>query len=238
MYERIRRDIPGSYGRTDAWWTHRRLRDDPDQREGMSDLRTIVSRGAGGDVTGYAQIRIEPRWDGTHAAHKVKVIELFGTTPESWAGIWSTTIGHDLAGTVEAPHRPLDEPLLGMLAAPRRTTQMLSDNMWIRILNVEDALTGRTYSEGGSLTFGVSDRMGLVEGTWRLETDGVETTCLPVDDPPQISFDIEVLGTAMLGSPRFAELMRIGRVDGAPEVAIVADRLFRHHRSPVCPEVF
>ena len=238
VYERIRRDLPGSYGRSDAWWTNRRLRDDPDEREGMSDLRTLVSLGPGGEVTGYAQIRIEPRWGESHADHKVRVIELFGTTPESWAGIWSAAIGHDLAGTVEASHRALDDTLLCMLAAPRRTTQALSDNLWIRILDVEAALTGRSYSGSGSLTFGVSDRIGLTEGTWHLETDGGATTCSTTDDEPLISFDIEVLGAAMLGRPRFFELMRVGRVDGDPDVAIAADRIFRHHRAPVCPEVF
>lgn len=237
-YEHIRRDIPGTYGRSAAWWADRVLKDDPDDRDGMSDLRALVSRGTNGEVTGYALLRIQPRFGESHAEHRVRVIELFGTTPGSWSGIWGAVLGHDLATTVETRHRPVDEPLLDMLVAPRRTAQRPSDNLWVRVLDVERALTGRTYSGEGSLTIGVSDPMGLTRGTWRLTTDGATTTCSPTEDEPDLSFDIEVLGAAMLGRPRFGRLMRIGRVVGDHDAAVWADRVFRHHRAPICPEVF
>lgn len=238
VFERARRDLPGSFGRAEAWWKNRRLRDDPDDRNGMSDLRTLVARGPDGGIDGYAQFRIKPNWEGMHADHTVQVVELFGTTPESWAGLWRTTLGHDLATTVVAPHRATDEPLLEMLAAPRRTEQLVSDNVWVRVLDVEAALTGRSYSGPGIVTFAIDDRMGLTRGTWRLETDGDSSTCSPTDAEPDLTFDVEVLGTALLGRPRFEALRRAGRVHGDHRATVVADRLFRHHRAPVCPEVF
>ena len=237
-YETMRRELPGSFGRTEAWWKNRRLRDDPDHRDGMSDLRVLVARSPDGDIDGYAMFRIKPNWEGHHADHTVHVVELLGTTPASWSGLWHATLGHDLATTVEAGSRATDEPLLDMLAAPRRAEQTVSDNVWVRVLDVEAALTGRTYAGPGTVTFALDDRMGLTGGTWRLETDGESSTCSPTDADPELAFDVEVLGAALLGRPRFAALRRAGRVHGDHRAAVATDRLFRHDRAPACPEVF
>ena len=238
VYDRVRRELPGAFGRTESWWKHRRLRDEPEQRDGWSDLRTIVTESADGAVDGYAQIRIKQGWGDAHADHTVRVVELFGTSPESWAGIWQAALGHDLATNVIAAHRPLDEPLLDLLVAPRRAAATLNDNLWVRVLDVEAAMTSRSYASAGSMTFELSDRMGLTQGTWRLETDGTSSSCVRTDGAPDLRMDVEALGASLLGRPRFAELARVGRVEGAQEAAIAADRLLHHHRAPVCPEVF
>lgn len=238
LYERLRREIPGAFARTEPWWRHRRLRDTPDRRDGNSALRTAVSVAPDGRATGYAQFRVESRYDGAHSDDIVHVIELFGSSPASWSALWSIALGLDLATTVKARSRPLDDPLFEYLTGIRRVTRTLTDTVWVRVLDVERALTSRTYSEPGAITLAIADDMGIANGTYRLEWDGHRIDCSGSSGPADLEIDVSDLGVALMGRPRFSASMLAGTIDGSVEAAALADRMFTHHRAPFCPEVF
>ena len=63
------------------------------------------------------------------------VQELFGTTPESWAGLWAFVLNQDLvAGEIRA--QTAGDPMFDLLAGTRRARAQRSDNLWVRIMDV------------------------------------------------------------------------------------------------------
>lgn len=238
LYERIRRDTPGAFARSEPWWAYRHLRDAPDRRNGRSALRVAVSSAPDGRPTGYVVFRVESKFDGAHSNDVVHVVELLGSTPASWSALWSLVLGLDLATHVKASFRPLDDPLFEFLAGIRRVERTLTDTVWVRVLDVERALTSRTYGQPGALTISIDDAMGIANGAYRLEWDGHRIECAGTSDAPDLEIDVSDLGTALLGSPGFSAAVAAGTIGGSREAAALADRMFGHHRSPYCPEVF
>jgi predicted acetyltransferase len=238
LYERIRRDLPGAFARSEPWWRHRQLRDTPERRGGRSALRIAVSSTPDGRPTGYVIFRVERRHDADHSNDTVHIVELLGSTPASWSALWSLVLGLDLATRVKAPFRPLDDPLFEYLTGVRRVERTLTDTVWVRVLDVERALTSRTYGQAGTLTIAVDDVMGFANGTYRLAWDGHRIECSGTSGPADLDVDVSDLGAAFLGRPAFAASALAGTIGGSIEAATVADRMFGHHRPPYCPEVF
>lgn len=238
FFDAVRGDSPGFYGRSDAWWTNRRLRDAPDSRNGRSKYRFAIT-GSPDHVTGYVQFRVKEGWEDEHGAHQVQVIELIGSTPESWAGLWAFVTAHDLAAEIKAVHRSEDDPLFDFLAAPRRARRVAGDGLWVRLLDVPAALEARRYRSPGRLTLEVHDPMDRVSGIYSLETDeSGAAECRPSTDRADLELDLEDLGACYLGRSRFAALSRAGRLNGSMDALRTADVMFGWDRAPWCPEVF
>jgi predicted acetyltransferase len=182
--------------------------------------------------------RGESRFDAGHSNDTVHVVELLGSTPGSWSALWSLVLGLDLVTHVKAAFRPLDDPLFELLAGVRRVERTLTDTVWVRVLDVERALTSRTYGQPGALTISIGDAMGIANGTYRLEWDGHRIECGGTSATPDLDIDVSGLGAALLGRPAFAAAWSAGTIGGAYEAAVLADRMFGHHRAPYCPEVF
>jgi predicted acetyltransferase len=238
VYERIRRDIPGTFARSEPWWTHRHLRDTPERRNGRSALRIAVSSNPDGRITGYVMFRVESKFDGGHSDDTVQVVELLGSTPGSWSALWMLILGLDLATRAKGAFRPLDDPLFELLTGVRRVERTLTDTVWVRVLDVERALTSRTYGQPGAITLAIGDAMGIANGTYRLEWDGHRIECGGASGPADLEIDVSDLGAAFLGRPAFSAAARAGTINASVEAADLADRMFGHHRPPYCPEVF
>lgn len=238
VYERVRTSIPGAFARSKGWWKHRTFRDSAEARDGRTALRFALSTNPDGKIDGYVMYRIKDGWEHSHGAQEVHVIELMAESPESHAGLYQALFGHDLATVVVVNRSPVDNPILNQLAGRRRAAQTVDDNLWVRLLDIPAALTGRTYSSGGSLTMSVHDPLTGESSGWKLETDGMESACTSFSGATQLVLDIEDLGGALLGRARFAELLRSGRIATDRETAIRADAMFTHHRAACCPEMF
>lgn len=238
LYERIRREVPGAFARSEAWWQHRRLRDTPDRRDGKTAFRIAVSYDADDNPSGYVQFRVESKFDGAHSDDRLHIIEMFGTSPTSWLALWTLVMGFDLVTHIEADQRPLDDPIFDFLVGPRRVKRTLIDTMWVRVLDVAAAMTARSYATVNSVSIEVTDSMGYAGGTHRIAWDGSVATHESMSVPGDLQMDISNLAVALMGSPTFASGVRAGTVGGSLESAVRADRMFRHGRAPFCPEVF
>ncbi len=238
VYARISADYPGFYARSATWWTHRRLRDTPDRRDGASRYRFVVTEGPEGP-SGYAQFRLKEGWEREHGHHEVRVVELIGSDGPAWSGLWRHVVSHDLAGIIKADNRSVDDPIMDLLAGPRRARTTIGDGLWVRILDVIGALESRRYRGPGSLAITVHDPQRITDGTYRLEVDETGTArCSRTDDDADIEVDVEDLGAAYLGRSRFAALGRLGRVSGSARAMRTADALCGWDVAPWCPEVF
>jgi len=237
FYDALRRSIPGFYARSPVWWEHRALADPEHRREGATAYRFGVVDGPDG-IAGYVQYRIKSDWDDSHGAGKVMVKDLFGTTPESWAGLWSFVLNHDLTSEITAERRSGEDPLFDLLAGTRRAKAQRFDNLWVRIMDVPRALEARSYSAPVDVVFEVHDPMGDIDGRYHLVASPEGAECKATDAEASITLDAEDLGAVYMGRSRLRALSRIGRLTGDPESLTAADAAFTWDPQPWCPEVF
>lgn len=237
VYEEQLRTVPGMIDRTDTWWELRTLTDRPENRGGASKARWAVAR-EGDRPVGWTKFRVKDADDDTgHPAQEVIVVALHAVTASGWAGIWKYVLSHDFASTIDAHHRPVDDPIHSLLAGSRRARPVRSDGLWVRVIDVPRMFEGRRYLSDGTCAFHVEDDAGFTGGDWRLTVDGGVGTVSKADDA-DLSFDAEDLGAVSMGGRSVSELHRAGRVSGNAETALVLDRLLAWHTAPWCPEVF
>lgn len=199
IWDRYRRRQPGEVTRSEGWW-HRRLLDDPAFRPGGGPRFAVVWE----DGAGYVTYRVEPVWDNGLPRHVLIIEEVVATSPEVRAGLWQYCFGVDLIAVFRAFNLPLDDPLRWGLVEPRRLrTTAVTDGLWVDVLDVEAALSARTYASDAPLVLDVAGA-----GRFRLAAGG----CRRTDDLADLGLDAADLGSAYLGGVSFATLARAGLV--------------------------
>jgi predicted acetyltransferase len=237
LYDRLRPEIPGFYARTPDWWDARSFRDSEFARSGNTALRFAVVDGDDG-ISGFATFRSKANWDEGHGAGRVVVGDLFGTTPESWAGLWSLAVGQDLVSHTEVGLRPPWDPLFDLLAGTRRASAYRYDALWVRIMDVPTALAARAYSAPVDVVLGVADPLGDVTGVYRLQAGPDGSECQRVTEEPSVQLDLEDLSAAYFGRSRFRQWARSGRLSGDAASLAALDAAFTWDPQPWCPEMF
>ena len=235
LFERIRRQWPGMFSRDQVWWENRELEDPEERRDGAGPKRWVVYE-RDGALEGYAVYRHKPGFESGTSIAELRVIEALGATPAALRDLWGYLLAIDWVATFKASLLPPDHPLFLLLATPRRTRYRMGDALWVRLVDVGAALSGRQYSSEGSLVFEVVDDFcPWNEGRWKLADGVAERT----SDAADLKLPVASLGSAFLGGVSFAALARAGRVEELREGAIArGDAMFRWDRHPWCPEIF
>ncbi|WP_028049158.1 GNAT family N-acetyltransferase [Cellulomonas sp. URHD0024] len=239
---------PGWITRDTPAHQRRALADPPAWRDGGEPLRiaTVVD-GAGG-VRAYALFRRKEKWQEGRPAGIVQVREAAVVDAAAARLLWSFLLDLDLTGTVEAAMLPADDPLLLLLADQRGAAPRLTDNIWVRLLDVPTALAGRRYSAPVDVVLDVADdRLPANAGRWRLTTadrddDGAwpwPASATRTDDEADLTLDVRVLGAAYLGARSLTAQGRAGlvaeRTTGALQATAAA---FAWPVAPLCSWVF
>src|SRR4051794_20714049 len=224
---------PGVFERTEAWWTLRRLRV-PDEEK--SNPKRLVVLELDGEVQGYAVFKSQMGFDAGVSTSTLDVPEAIATTPQAWAELWRFLLDIDWQATVKTSLLPPDHPLFFLLANPRRLAYRMGDGLWIRLVDVGSALSGRAYTGDGSVVFDVRDAVcPWNEGRWRVDAGGASRT----DDAADLALDVSALGSAYLGAVSFAQLREGLRLEELSQGAVErADALFAWRPLPWCPEIF
>jgi predicted acetyltransferase len=233
VYEAVRRERPGMMSRSDVWWEERHLRLEEDESNAP---RRFVVLELDGDAQGYAIYRTHFSFDGGSASSRLVVREALGATPQATAAIWRFLLDVDWMATVEVFLAPPDHPLFLLLAAPRRMRYRMGDGLWVRLVDLPAALSGRAYGGGGPLVLEVRDAVcEWNDGRWRLDGG----TCERTGEEPDLALDVSALGSAYLGAVSFAQLRDGLRVEELREGAAArADALFAWRPLPWCLEIF
>ena len=233
VWEALRRERPGVPSRSDAWWTLRRLRI-PDEEK--ANPRRFVALELDGSTQAFAVYRREPDWDNGVSTAKLDVQEAIGATPQATAEIWRYLLDVDWTETITASQLPPDHPLFLLLASPRRMRYRMGDGLWVRLVDVGAALSGRAYAGEGSVVFEVRDEMcPWNEGRWEVSAGEARRT----DAAADLAVDVSALGSAYLGAVSFAELQSALRVEELRDRGVErADALFAWRPLPWCPEIF
>jgi predicted acetyltransferase len=224
---------PGVFERTTEWWELRRLRM-PDE-EAANPKRFALLEFDGKPVA-YAIYRQFPSWADGSTTARLEVSEVIGATPDAEAEMWRFVLDIDWYATLEASLLPLDSPLLLLLANPRRLKFRVGDSLWVRLVDVGAALSGRAYATDEPVVFDVRDAVcPWNEERWKLEGGNAART----EDEADLALDVDALGSAYLGAIGFQELRAAGRIEELTPGAIGrADRIFAWRPLPWCPEIF
>jgi predicted acetyltransferase len=239
VYERVLPTRAGMLSRDEAWWNIR-FRDTPHSREGASPLFFVVYETPEG-LDGYAAYRIKEGWDHrTGPGHTLQLEEHMAATVDAATALWRYCFEVDLVQTVEGWKRPVDEPLLAMLLNPRGLGLRVRDGTWLRIVDVERALAGRTYGREGRLILELED--GFCDwnaGRWELEGATEGATCRPSEAEPDLVLGAGELASIYLGAIRPSVLAEAGRLAERTDGSVRrADAMFATDLAPWCAHIF
>jgi predicted acetyltransferase len=233
IYEAARRERPGMPSRSEQWWEDRQLR--RSEEEASAPKRFVVLE-VDGKPLGYAIYRTHFGFEGGLPGSRLVVREALGSTPQATAAIWRFLLDVDWMAVAEVPFAPPDHPLFLLLALPRRARYRMHDALWVRLVDLSAALSGRAYGAGGPLVLEVRDAVcAWNDGRWKLEGG----SCEPTKAKPDLALDVSALGSAYLGAVSFTQLREALRVEELRDGAIErADALFAWRPLPWCLEIF
>ncbi len=244
VYDAVLPTRPGMPARDDRWWGSA-LADPEYARSGQSPLRCLLAEDDAGP-RGYALYSVKPSLgeDDSIPAGVIHIRELLASDPAAWAAIWTNLLSGDLVSEIRARIRPVDDPLLYMLADRRRARPCLSDGLWIRVVDLPAALLQRRYAAQLDVVIEVSDDL-LTEnsGRWRLQAGGpsepAEASCQRTSAPADIALPIQALGALYLGGTRLGALAGAGQVSELRHGAVAAlSTGMSWDPAPWCPFIF
>src|SRR5262249_59493177 len=121
---------------------------------------------------------------------------------EAYAALWRYLLGVDLIRTVRAINRPVDDPIRWLLADSRRLrVTALSDDLWLRLLDIPVALAARRYGVRDRLVLEIADPF-CPQNTGRSTLEGGPegTEGARPTDAPNLALGAPDPGAAYLGA--------------------------------------
>ena len=233
VYDTVRREVPGFVARDSDVWKLTRLADPEHWRRGAGRKFFAVIEFDGKPV-GYAIYRIKSDWQDGFSQSQVLLVEAIAASPAATRELYRFIYGIDLVVRVQGRYDP-DSPLFLMVTDPRSLHLKVSEGLWLRFVDLEEALAGRTYAGDDAVVVDVRDSFcPWNAGRWRIGKT-VERT----DDEADLELDTADLASAYLGAFDINELGAAERIrELKPGALQRASDLFRTARPPYCPEDF
>lgn len=230
LYRALGQRRPGMIERPDSWWASRLHRDGLVVVAVHSD-----DQGEDDGFVLYSPKTRDHRFD--DGSCTLRVSDLQAKDTAAAVQLWRFLLDVDLVTHVVAADRPVDEPLEWWLT-DRRGSQVTSvhDELWVRLVNVEDSLQARSYGQAAPVVLDVRDEF-LPEnaGRYRVGPDGTGRT----KQSAHLSLDVATLASLYLGDVAPSTLADAGLVEvHDPEAVPAADALFAVERPPWCGTVF
>jgi predicted acetyltransferase len=242
LHEAMRPQRPGTFVRDDDVWEFA-IFDLEFARNGQSEIRYALHYDDAGDVDAYATYRFKEKFENDPEG-EIRVKEVWAEDPAAYAGLWRYLLDLDLARTFHLWSSPVDEPLRHLVTDARAVETTITDNLYLRVVDVEAALRARQYAAGVDLVIEIEDAI-LPDNTgcYRLVTDGGPEGAAPevtrVTSKPDITMGVLELGTIYLGGTALTHLHRAGRITEHTQGAVAAaSTAFGWHRAPYCPDMF
>lgn len=237
IYDEVAKQRPGMFERTTDWWQVRNLDDPEELRRGATSHRRVVHYREGQPV-GYGIYRTLTDYN-TYST-ELRIIELIGRDADAEKALWQYLFGVDLISKITHWNLPIQDPLSWWLEQPRELERTPSDSIWVRPLNVIEALNRRHYPVAGRLVFRFQDAMcPWNEGVFELQSSANGPgVCRVSSESPELELTPFTLGAVYLGGHRVRTLANAGLITGSPEAIQRADALFAWHTEPWCQEIF
>jgi predicted acetyltransferase len=234
LHEERRRITPGMFARDDTWWSTSQLADPERWRQGAGPKFFAIVE-MDGTPAGYAIYRMKEHWDRGIPRAELRISDACAVSTEAVRALWHYLFGIDLVARVKQFMFDPNSELPLIVKDPRSLQLAVGDGLWLRLVDVEAALRGRSYADADEVVIEVRDDVcGWNAGRYRVGSD-VERT----KEEPDLELDVADLACAYLGAFDFHRLARAGRVREMSRGALErASLLFRSERIAYCPEEF
>jgi predicted acetyltransferase len=227
IYTENRPSRPGTIDRPDVWWQGVRLRS-----ESSPQPWYVAVHGEPGAETGFARYRPidTDKWF-VSDQRTIVVEDFFAPDVNTYLGLLRFLLGLDLIDRVMFWMLPVDDPLPWLLL-DRRAARVTAthDETWLRVLDVEKALSARQYEGDGDVIVAVDDPL-LPENsiTVAITGDCAEQT----DRQPQLRVGVAGLAAVLLGGATWRSLAVAGLAHAEnPALLAAAERLFAVREAP------
>lgn len=218
---------PGSVARSAERW-RQRLAPREDPRGINAGVVCVLHRDDEEEADGYALYTARPEWSPGQVPKGVTVVlEVCAQTARGLASLWDHLLSVDMMASTLAPIIPVDDPGIWTLRDSRRWQTQLTDNLWIRLVDVPAALRARTYARDVDVVLEVQDDV-LPDNArkYRLAGDTTGASCDPTTSPADLRVTAAHLGASYLGGTSLASLALSGgleeRTRGALHAAATA----------------
>lgn len=240
-------DRPGWITRSTPTLRQGAVLDPPHWREGAERLLLAIVLGPDDEVRGYATFRRKDSWTAAGTPRSVVVVrQAVALDAAATHRLWSFLLDLDLTAVVEVGHLAIDHPLLCLLVDRRAAEPAISDNLWVRLLDVPAALAARRYVADLDLVVELTDaQLPANAGRWHLATGAPDDaglhplTATRSDAEPDLRLDVRELGAAYLGAGTLSAASAAGLVEERTPGAVFAlATAFGWPVAPVCGWIF
>lgn len=197
---------PESWGRAAA-------ADLDSRRAGRSVLRTVLAERAG-EAAGFARYRTKDESGPNGVAiGQTDVTEIYADDAAGFAALVRYLLDIDLTGGARFYRQPVDSPLKYLLADLRAADMRVREGLYLRLVDVDRALAGRTYATPLDLVLEITDELCRWNaGRWRLTGDEKTARCVRTERGADLALDVRELGAVYLGGSTLAALEQAGLV--------------------------
>lgn len=233
VYERARLQRAGMMSRSSERWDGR-VEDPEHWRDGASPKYYVLIE-LDGAPEAFAMYRVKQKWERGMSQSELVLVDAIATSTEATRELWRYIFGVDLIAKVSLWNYDPATPLFLMVKDARRLQLKISDGIWLRLVDVGEALRRRSYVGDGSVVLEVTDAFcPWNEGRYLAGEDAG-----PTEGAAELRLSAADLASAYLGAFSFERLSAAGRVEELSEGAIArASALFRTELPPWCPEPF
>jgi predicted acetyltransferase len=230
----VRRETPGMFAVSTEWWQQYKLADPEHWRHGYSE-KFYAALELDSSIQGYALYRIKQDWSDGIPQGELRVVDALATSADATRELWRFLFGIDVVRKARKDYFDPASPLFLLLEDPRRLRLRLSDGLWLRLVDVAQALQARSYATDDSVVIDVRDElMPWNEGRWRVGAESGRS-----EDEAELALNVRDLASVYLGGLDFHRLAAAARVEELKAGALErASALFRTDRPPHCPDEF
>lgn len=206
----------------------------PEQLRNREPGRVLFAVRDGVDI-GHAIFRRKQKWKRARPGGELTVQHLAGT-PVARLALLRRLVDFDLISSVRVEAVGVDDPLLSWIGGPRGAQDVQTyDSLWVRLVNLPEALVARTYSASCDLVVEIEDRSAPWNaGRWRVRIDPTGTAEVErTDHEADVRLPVQALGAAYLGGGSLAAMQRAGLVrEQRPGAVAALSRAMRTDPAP------
>jgi GNAT superfamily N-acetyltransferase len=188
----------------------------PETQRDKEPWRILFARRDGQDV-GFAMFRRNQKWEHSRPASELECWAVIGD-PAARLALVRRLVDFDLVGSVKIGNVAADDDLLSWSGGPRATSALDTyDSLWVRLVDLPEALAARTWSAPVDVVVDVADRSApWNEGRWRIRTDASGVAEVGrTEAEADLALPVQALGAAYLGGTNLLGLARAGLVTEA-----------------------
>ena len=155
--------------------------------------------------------------------------------------LWDFCLNIDLVEIIYAKGVPADDILESIIMSPGNLNSRITTGLWIRIVNVIEALKSRKYNKKGKMIFKLKDSIiNENNNTFLLDTESENATiCTTSNESPDIEITINGLSEMYLGT------FNLNNLIASKNIKIINTNIinyindaFRENITPFCPMHF